>query len=214
MLAAHDPNGKSWGLWSRTRRCQQITHISALVRQQAAALELKEKFDAHPATSLLTLRVICTILFGPNVLTRADENMLVEAIQLVEDDLAADIFKVLPDLPRVRRRKKARMQRGRDMMTCVVNRAWVKTSDARILRALEDLRLAPDEFGDEVLLLLLAGHHTTGTAAAWILYHLACDPVLAAHLADEAERVSDGAGEGVPGRLVKAPVSLGFVREV
>jgi len=191
-----------------------VPQISALVRQQAAALAREELFDAHHATSRLTLRVICTILFGPNVLTRADENMLVEAIQLVEDDLAADIFKVLPDLPWVRRRKKARMQRGRDMMTFVVNRARAKASDASILRALEDLHLAPDEFGDEVLLLLLAGHHTTGTAAAWLLYHLACDPVLAARLADEAERVSDGAGEVIPGRLATAPVSLGFVREV
>ena len=43
---------------------------------------------------------------------------------------------------------------------------------------------------DEVLLMLLAGHHTTGTAAAWILYHLACDEALASKLAHGGLRSS------------------------
>lgn len=191
-----------------------VPQISALTRQQAAVVARDQEFEAHHVTSRLTLRVICNILFGPNVLSVADENVLVEAIQLVEDDLAADIFKVLPDLPWVYQRKKARMRQGRDMMMFVVERARQRAGAASILKALEALDLSPEEMGDEVLLLLLAGHHTTGTAAAWLLHHLARDPETAALIAAEAMAASDSAGELMPERLPQASLSLAFVREV
>ncbi|MFG1417149.1 cytochrome P450 [Xanthobacter sp. V0B-10] len=191
-----------------------VPQISALTRHQAAVLAREEEFDAHHVTSRLTLRVICNILFGPDVLSAAEESILVESIKLVEDDLAADIFKVLPDLPWVGRRKKARMRHGRAMMMHVVQRAKERAGDASVLRALEDLNLTEEEMGDEVLLLLLAGHHTTGTAGAWLLHHLARDPKAAEAIAEEAISVSDSAGELVPDRLPHAARSLAFVREV
>lgn len=191
-----------------------VPQISALTRHQAALLAREEEFDAHHVTSRLTLRVICNILFGPNVLSAAEESILIEAIQLVEDDLAADIFKVLPDLPWVRKRKQTRMRHGREMMMHVVQQARERAGDASILRALEDLDLTEEEMGDEILLLLLAGHHTTGTAAAWLLYHLARDPKAARAIAEEAIAVSDSAGELVPDRLSHASSSLAFVREI
>ncbi|MFG1402013.1 cytochrome P450 [Xanthobacter sediminis] len=191
-----------------------VPQISAITRQQAAVLAREEDFDAHHATSRLTLRVICNILFGANALSAAEESILVESIKLVEDDLAADIFKVLPDLPWVARRKKTRMRHGREMMMHVVGRAKERAADASVLRALEDLDLSEEEMGDEVLLLLLAGHHTTGTAAAWLLYHLARDPKAAEAIAEEAIAVSDSAGELVPDRLPHASRSLAFVHEV
>jgi cytochrome P450 len=40
------------------------------------------------------------------------------------------------------------------------------------------LGLSDQDLHDEILTLLLAGHHTTGTAAAWVLYHMAADPAL------------------------------------
>lgn len=191
-----------------------VPQISAIIREQAAALVVEGRFEAHHVTSRLTLRVICNILFGPNVLSAEDETLLIESIKLVEDDLAADIFKVLPDLPWVRARKKARMRHGRAQMMHVVERAKDRAGQASILRALDALKLTPAELGDEVLLLLLAGHHTTGTAAAWLLYHIAADPALAARLAAEARAVSDDTGEAVPGRLPGASTSLAVVREV
>lgn len=191
-----------------------VPQIAALTRTQAAALARESVFDAHHATSRLTLRVICNILFGPGVLSTGDENALCEAIRLVEDDLAADIFKVLPDLPWVAKRKKARMRAGRDMMMFVVERARRGAGSASVLRALEELCLTSEEMGDEVLLLLLAGHHTTGTAAAWLLWHLARDPNLAKRLAQEAREISDPAGELRPEKLPVASVSLALTREV
>jgi cytochrome P450 len=62
--------------------------------------------------------------------------------------------------------------------------------------------------------LLLAGHHTTGTAAAWILYHLAEAPELAAQISEEARRISDAEGEIRPEDITKAVLANAFVREV
>jgi cytochrome P450 len=62
--------------------------------------------------------------------------------------------------------------------------------------------------------MLLAGHHTTGTAATWLLYHLATEPELAEKLAAEAEALSDDAGELTPHAMKRANVSKSFVQEI
>ena len=48
---------------------------------------------------------------------------MVEAVNLIEDDLAAGIFQILPDLPWVRARKKRKLAEGTSMMHFVVERA-------------------------------------------------------------------------------------------
>lgn len=191
-----------------------VPQISALIRRQAAALAHETAFDAHHTTARLTLRVICTILFGAGALTQADENLLIEAIQEVEDDLAADMFRVLPHLPWVARAKAAKMRAARDKMGFVVTRARTRAGESSLLAALEALDLSDSEIADEVLLLLLAGHHTTGSAAAWVLHHLAQDPELCDEIAEEAEAVSDSAGEPIAARLPAATKSQALVREV
>jgi len=66
---------------------------------------------------------------------------------------------------------------------------------------------------DEILLLLLAGHHTTGNAAAWVLYfwrpgtwtfHQACY---------RSAPAMGNSGEVDPLKLPKAEISLRVARE-
>jgi cytochrome P450 len=63
-------------------------------------------------------------------------------------------------------------------------------------------------------LLLLAGHHTTGNAAAWLLYYLATEPGLSARLAEEMQTITGDSGEIDPLKLPKAELSLRVAREV
>jgi cytochrome P450 len=191
-----------------------VPQLSAVIRRHAAGLANEETFDAHHAMAPLAIRVICAILFGPDVLTPGDENALVESVRLVEDDLAAEMFKVVPDLPWVRRRKKAKLAEGRAIMSVVVRRAHQNATQSSLLQALDKLDLTEEELHDEILLLLLAGHHTSGSAAAWLLYHLAADKDLCAAAAKEARAVSDHAGEIRPDKLKEAALSLSIAREV
>lgn len=169
--------------------------IGALVRSWISALAAEDAVDAHGATSHLSLRVICAILFGSDALSRGDEALLVEAVQSVEDDLAADIFRALPRTPWGRARQRRKLSAARETMSLVVERTRRRATAVSLLRALEGLGLDADALRDEILLILLAGHHTTGTAAAWMLYHIAADPGLAADLAAEAERMSGADGD-------------------
>ena len=190
-----------------------VRQLSAIIRHQAALLAREQVFDAHAATAPLALRMTSMILFGSRALSPGDENMLVEAVHMVEDDLAADMFKIAPDLPWVRRRKQQRLREGRQMMSLVISRARSKASESSLLRALQTLNLSDEELNDEVLLLFLAGHHTSGTAAAWLLYHLATNESLCNAVAHEARAVSDDTGEIRPDMLKNAAVSLAAGRE-
>lgn len=190
-----------------------VPQISAIIRRQAALLAREKVFDAHAVTAPLALRIISMILFGTGALSRGDESALVEAVHLIEDDLAAEMFKIVPDLPWVRRRKKRKLAEGRKIMAFVVERARRKAAASSLIRSLQALNLTSEELADEILLLFLAGHHTSGTAAAWLLYHLAIDRTLCTAIAEEARAISDDAGEICPDRLPNAQLSLSASRE-
>jgi cytochrome P450 len=190
-----------------------VRQLSAIIRHHAALLAREQEFDAHATTAPLALRMISMILFGSRALSAGDESMLVEAVHMVEDDLADSMFKIVPDLPWVRKRKKERLQQGRQMMSLVINRARTKAAESSLLRALQTLNLSDEELNDEILLLFLAGHHTSGTAAAWLLYHLATNENLCNAVAHEAQSVSDDTGEIRPELLKNASLSLAAARE-
>lgn len=188
--------------------------ISALLRRYAAALATEPDFDAHRATAPLALRIISLLLFGPDALSPGDEALMVQAVNLIEDDLAAGMFQIIPDLPWVRARKKRKLAEGTSMMHFVVERARRNAKKDSLIRALEELHLSEKELNDEILLLFLAGHHTSGTAMAWLLYFLSIDPALRDAIASEAASISDVSGEINPQLLARTPIATAAAREV
>ena len=135
-------------------------------------------------------------------------------MHLVEDDIAEEMFRAMPHTPWAMFRKKRKLKQARDIMSMIVERTRRRAQSSSLLAAFERLGLNGDVLRDEVLLMLLAGHHTTGTAAAWMLYHLAEDPSLARKLADEAGTVSDEGGELTPLSIRAAATSRAYVQEV
>lgn len=190
-----------------------VPQLASIIRQHVISLLNDSVFDAHAAMAPLALQMISMILFGADVLSRGDENALVEAVLAIEDDLAADMFKIHPDWPWVRRDKKRKMTKARQIMLLVVERSMGKATSSSLLSSLQTLKLTPQEITDEILLLLLAGHHTTGSAAAWLLYHLATNPALCDEIAGEARRVCDAGGEVRADQLPSATTSLSAVYE-
>ncbi len=191
-----------------------VPEIASTIREFAALMAREEVIEAPRTTAFLALRVICTILFGRGAMSKGDENAIVTAIHLVEDDLAEEIFRALPHTPWSYTRKKRKLRQARAIMSVVVERMRKNAKKQSLLRAFEELGLQGVDLRDEVLLMLLAGHHTTGTAATWLLYHLATQPELASELATEAEALSDDAGELTPHAMKRAHVSKGFVHEI
>ncbi len=199
---------------SRGVSSSYVPSITAIIREAIVKMVAVESFEAHQTMSALALRVICDTLFGRGALSSGDEAALINAIKLVEDDLAGRMFQVLPDLPWTAIKKRQRMKTSRKIMLEVVERARRRSPGASILQSLNSLKLSNTALRDEVLLIMLAGHHTTGSAAAWLLYHLATTPSLAAKLAEEAAIVTDVQGDISPVMLNRAKISRATAFEI
>ena len=193
---------------------EYVPQIAEVVRHWTSAVLAGGAIDAHQATAHLALRIICAILFGPGALSDGDQAAIIEAVHLIEDDLAVGMFQIMPDAPWVYRRKQRKLRQARQMMAFVVDRVRAKAGASSLFAAFEKIGLGGDDLQDEVLMLLLAGHHTSGSAAAWILYHLALDPNLAARIAAEAAAVSDQGDRPTPIAIRRASLSRAFASEI
>lgn len=191
-----------------------VPNLTAAIRAFAAELVAQKSFDARQATSMLMLRTICIIMFGRNVLTSADEQALLQAVKMVEDDLADEMFRVLPRTPWAARATRKKRRGAQFIFDRVVARVIERHTPDCAVAALAGLGLDAQAMRDEIITMLLAGHHTTGSAAAWALYHLAERPDLGAAIADEADEITDDTGEIDASRLARASLSLSFVKEV
>ncbi len=191
-----------------------VPQISAVIRAWAVEIARQDVVEVPRITARLALRVISTILFGDGALSSGDEAAIVEAVHLIEDDLAEEMFRALPHTPWAHARKKRKLRAARRIMTDVVERTRRRATSISLMRALESLGLDDEVLRDEALLMLLSGHHTSGTAAAWVLYHIATDPNLARRLAQEAASISDAAGELTPLAIRSASLSRAVVQEV
>ena len=191
-----------------------VPRLAAVVRAWIVTLCRQSSIDAHATTAHLTLRAICSLMFGPDTLTAGDESLLIQAIALVEADINDEMFRVMPVTPWARRGKRRRLAQARAMMSQVVARACQRAAPGSLLTALQEGGLAGDALRDEVLMMLIAGHHTTGAASAWVLHAIAADPELAAGLARESARLSDGDGETTALSLRSATTSRALAYEM
>ena len=88
-----------------------LPQMCAEIRAVGAKLARLGSFDPHSYTAALALRSICIAVFGTQVISAGDEEALVQAVEIIEDDLADDMFCVAPVGPvgwlRRRRRRRA-----------------------------------------------------------------------------------------------------------
>jgi cytochrome P450 len=191
-----------------------VPAMSGVIRRTAAALVRERAIQAHEVTGPLALNLACVALFGADVLSSGDRQVLIGAMKAIEDDLADEMFRAWPLTPWARRARDRQRRFARQAMSLVVKRVRRDASASSVLRSLEQLGLSDDAIRDEILTMLLAGHHTTGTVGAWLLYHLATEPGLADAVCQEARLISDENGEIQPERLNTASRSLALVREI
>lgn len=191
-----------------------LPQMCAEIRAVGAKLALLGSFDPHSYTAALALRTICIAVFGTQVISAGDEEVLVQAVGMIEDDLADDMFRVLPVGPVGWFRRNRRRTFAKLAMSTVVERLREGAGSTSALKDFEVLGLSDQDLHDEILTLLLAGHHTTGTTAAWVLYHMAVNPTLMDSIAVEADECLDGSGELRADAVRRADLSATLVREV
>lgn len=191
-----------------------LPQMCAEIRAVGAKLAKLGTFDPHEFTAALALRTICIAVFGSQVISHGDEEALVQAVGIIENDLADDMFRVVPVGPVGWLRRKRRSAFAKLAMSTVVERLRSGAAKSSALNDMEELGLSDRDLHDEILTLLLAGHHTTGTTAAWVLYYMAANPQLMNAIANEADMCSNSHGELRIDAVRRAEVSLALVKEV
>lgn len=190
-----------------------IPQMCAEIRAIGARLARLGRFNPHESTATLALRVMCIAVFGKQVVSAGDEQALVAAVNALEDDIADEMFRAWPIGPIAWLQRRKRRQFASLGFETVVHRLRSGAEQTSALKGLEDLGLDEKALRDEILTLLIAGHHTTGTVAAWVLYHMAAEPGLADEIAREAAIASNSVGELSADGLKRAFVSQALVRE-
>lgn len=191
-----------------------VPQIAAEIRKVGAQLAKRGRINPREFTAPLALRIVCITVFGRQVLSSADERALVTAVNSIEDEVADGMFRVLPLSPWTWLARRRRRTFAKLAMSFVVEKLRKDAAESSALKALEKLDLSNEDLQHEILTLLLAGHHTTGSAAAWLLYHLATVPGLMDEIAQEADQITELNGEIAAEGLKRAPKSLALVREV
>lgn len=191
-----------------------LPQMCAEIRAVGARLARLGSFDPHRFTATLALRTICIAVFGAQVISSGDEEALVQAVRTIEDDLADEMFRALPLGPFSWYRRNKNRVCAKLAMSTVVQRLRSSAGSTSALKDLEALGLSDRDLHDEILTLLLAGHHTTGSTAAWLLYHMAAEPALMDEVADEAAECLGDNGELRVEAVRRADVSATLVKEV
>ena len=198
----------------RNAAVKSLERMMAAINACAARIAQDGLFDAATESAPLALQLGCLALFGHEVITLADRMALITAVQTVESELAADMFRILPQAPWKAREREGRLNHAREIVDMVVARARTNKQKSAIILALESAGLTDRQISTEILGLLIAGHHTTGATITWILYHLALDPMIAEMIALEADSALPGLELGDATALRHAPLSQTYVREI
>jgi cytochrome P450 len=198
----------------RSTVLEQVPAMAAAIRQLAGALATQDRFNVHNVTGPLTLRLVSIALFGHQVLSPADEVALLRAVHLIEHELEQDMFRVIPRGPRSWLRRRRKYAEAHQIMALIVRRVRDNAGPGSVLGSLQELGLSDDDIRDEILTMLLAGHHTTASAAVWLLYHLTTEPGLADRVARECAGITNDSGDIVAADLKNATLSLALAREV
>ena len=197
----------------RNALTKSFDNLVAIVTSFVARLAVDRQVTTADLAPL-ALQLACVALFGHDVITKADSILLVQAVQTVESEVAADMFRVLPRSRRTTRTRLQRLDHAREVVSLVVARARAKDSRSEVLKSLEQAGLNDEDLSTEILGLLIAGHHTTGATIAWLIYHLATDPSIAERLMLEADAALPAIESGDIGGLRQAPLSLAYVSEI
>ena len=188
--------------------------ISSTIDETVDHLARRDSFDLYRETSPLAIKIVCSVLFGRAVLDTDDEEALLNALHRVETEVEREIYQILPLSPWARRKRAHRIAEGRARMSTVVKKLEGLTGEGTGLDILKELGLSQQQILDELTGLLLAGHHTTASVGAWLLYHLAEDHALADEVRSEAVALENATKGNRVEMLRRAKISLSVVKEV
>ena len=172
-------------------RCEALQAVAAAAACRLA-VQPGSVAIAQPMAAL-ALRMIAIVLFGEEALDDEDEERLIAAVSLIEADVAAGFWRAFTP-PWTAAREKTRLRYALAELDAVVTKVRRLSQSGGIVSTLAEAGLSDQEIRDELLTLLLTGHETTGSVAAWLLYELARRPLVCQAIAAEVTAASAADG--------------------
>lgn len=187
--------------------------LAAEVRDALAELVKKQKFDARVFGGSMAIRLLCVVAFGANAVTSEEHELLTDCLDVVLGDLLNRVFGGEKNSTE-QAESDRRLESAKQSMHQLVKRVRDRTPDSDAARAFSALELSETDMANENLLFLIAGHDTTGSAAAWLCHILATVPGLSDLIAAEAAAVRDENGEIEFAKLGTAKTTIATVQEL
>jgi cytochrome P450 len=191
-----------------------VSEMVATIRSTCLSVMNDAPFRADLVGGSLALRLICVALFGYRVLNHADELVIMQAVNSLEESLQAEMFRFLPRSPWQKRKDERTRSEALKSIAFIISKVRASANESSVLKALEGLGLDEEEIRDEIATMIIAGYHTTGAAISWLLYYLSHEKGAVEAIRAEYGRISDGTEEPDPRKLATATASLNFVKEV
>lgn len=180
----------------RMERIQALSgKIAAVTTRSVAEAAGRGRVSLPRFTAVLAFRIACMVLLAEQLLDDAEETRLFEALSGIEHELSKRIWRLWPVAPWVRKAEDRRFAAYQAEFDDLVGRVIERSGPDSVVRTLRNAGLQRGEIRDEILTLLVAGHETTASAAAWLLHELAKRPDLQAVIAREGDEASDDLGE-------------------
>ena len=148
---AHDRT--KTGLNRHVHKTVAARHLREMMRaidDFVQALAEQRDIDTSRTAAPLALELGCIALFGREVITTADQLALIKAVQTVEAELAADMFRILPRLPWVAAERVRQLEGARRAVGDIVARARTHHERSDMITGLEEAGLDDDEIGTEI----------------------------------------------------------------
>ena len=191
-----------------------VPELLGEIRRAAFQLMRQSSFDAHVFGAGLALKLINTVLFGHRALSEADEQALVEAIRLVEDDLSKEMFRVVPAMPWTKHKYRRNCLIAKDIMGIIFNNAGAMASESSMFGLLKRIGFSNQEIIDEIITILPDLRRTMGSAIGFNLYYLATNNCIRTEITQEADACLSYDGDIAKYKLKTTHISASLGMEV
>ncbi len=187
--------------------------VTAIIRENIFKLAGRRVFSTNEVMGPLALCIISSLIFGPSVISQADQYAFIKAVKLVDEQMIHPVNRVLPDVE-CGAREIAQVKTAKNIVRLIIERLRANAVEGSLARSMEIQGLDDKALNNEILAILLIGYYQIGGAACWILYFLSVQNGLQENLAQEAESISDSIGELNPSVLKSSRGSFSLVHEI
>ncbi len=191
-----------------------IPELLGEIRRAAFRLMRLSSFDAQVFSADLALKLLCTALFGRNVVSKQEERDLSKHIRELENYVTYSLNKKSIASRLLSISKSDILADKITSILNIINDAALRVPNSPIYNYCTQYNSRKYDVFAEIAIRVFVAHHELRAAIALIIYYMATNVKLKSDLAQEADACLSFDGDIDPSKLVSATVSLNYCYKV